>query len=201
MDEYNLIRKQLIEEKKEAVLKTAFDLFLSNDIFNITMIDIAKAAGISRATIYRYFNSKEEINFIIASRMMDKIYQVAFKDVVFDSTPEITVGYKNMVRKFDELMDAYKYIAMFDALYTESHPSVNLSNIYKNKYQHLILDKIQKLSEKEIIRHVMMINLAMDFLEDLASHKNLIPLTQSISIKELLHEFEETIDSIMQIKP
>lgn len=198
MDEYNSIRKQQMEDRKEDVLKTALDLFLENDIFTISMIDIAKAAGISRATMYRYFTSKDEILFIIASRMMERIYQVAFKDVSFNSTPEIAVGYKNMVRKFYKLMDAYQYIAMFDAIYTKPASS-NLIDIYKNQFEHLIKDKLQHLSEKAMVRHAMMINLTMDFLEDLAIHKTLIPLTQSISIDELLHEFEGTIDSILRI--
>lgn len=199
MDEYNLSRKQQVQEKKEDVLKKALNLFLEHSIVTISMMDIAKVAGISRVTMYRYFNSKDELIFTIASRMMVKIFKVAFKDISFDSTKEITVGYKNMVRKFNELEDAYQYLSMFDALWTKNHPSADLRNIYKNQFENLISDKIYKLSEKEIVRHVMMINLTMDYLEDLSVHGDFIELTQNVSTKALLDEFESTIDAIMQI--
>jgi AcrR family transcriptional regulator len=199
MDVYNDMRKQQVNDKKEEVLKAALELFIKNDIVSISMRDIAKSVGISRATMYRYFDDKEEIVFIIASRMMAEIRYVAFKDVNFNTSKEITIGYKNMVERFDQLTHAYQYMAMFDALYTTTHPSKNLSSIYTGQIQHLFKGAIKKLSPEEIIRHTMMINLTMDFLEDLAFHRYLIPQTQGISIQNLLNEFEKTIDSIMQI--
>lgn len=199
MDEYNHNRKQQVEVKKEDVLQTAFNLFLEHSIVTISMMDIAKAAGISRATMYRYFDSKDEIIFTLASRMMKRVFLVAFAGVSFDSTKEITVGYKNMVRKFHELTDAYQYLSMFDALCTKTHPSADLRNIYKSQFENLISDKIQKLSQKEIVRHVMMVNLTMDYLEDLSVHGRFIELTQNVTTQALLDEFESTIDGIMQI--
>lgn len=196
MEAYNYIRKQQVNDKKELVLGAALELFLSNDIVSISMIDIAKAAGIGRATLYRYYDDKEEIVFILASRMMAEIRNIAFRDVSFNTTEEITVGYKNMVSKFNELMYAYRYMAMFDAIYTRSH---DLTSIYTEQFEHIIREALKNLTEKEIVRHVMMLNLIMDFLEDLALHKNLIPLTQGISIEVLLEEFLKTIDPIMKI--
>lgn len=196
MEAYNYIRKQQVNDKKELVLQAALELFLNNDIVSISMIDIAKAAGIGRATLYRYYDDKEEIVFILASRMMAEIRNIAFKNVSFNTTEEITVGYKNMVSKFNELMYAYRYMAMFDAIYTRSHER---TNIYTEQFEHIIREALKNLTDKEIVRHVMILNLIMDFLEDLALHKNLIPLTQGISVEVLLEEFYKTIDSIMQI--
>jgi len=200
MDEYNIIRKQQMEENKEKVLNVALSLFLENDIFSITIIDIAKEANISRATMYRYFKNKEEITFILASRMMEKIYSVAFDGVSFESNLTIVVGYRNMVKKFDELVDAYRYIYMFDALNTNAKDiSPATINIYQNEYNNLIQDRLKNLPQAEARRHIVVINIIMDFMEDIASHSELIPITQGISIAELLEEFEKTIDSLLNI--
>jgi len=200
MDEYNIVRKQQMEDNKEKVLSVALDLFLKNNIFSITIIDIATEANISRATMYRYFKNKEEIMFILASRMMEKIYRVAFDGISFESTSSVASGYKNMVKKFDELFDAYRYIYMFDALNTNAKDiSAETISIYQNEYNNLIQTRLKDLPQAETRRHIVVINIIMDFLEDIASHKELIPITQGISINELLEEFEKTIDSLLNI--
>lgn len=49
------------EPKKEALAQTAFDLFLSQGYEDTTVTHIMKAAGLTRAGMYHYFSSKEEI--------------------------------------------------------------------------------------------------------------------------------------------
>ncbi len=49
------------EEKKKQIIQAAIQVFSKNGITKSKMIDIAKAAGIGKGTIYEYFRSKEEI--------------------------------------------------------------------------------------------------------------------------------------------
>ncbi len=49
------------EEKKNQIIQAAMQVFSKNGITKSKMIDIAKAAGIGKGTIYEYFRSKEEI--------------------------------------------------------------------------------------------------------------------------------------------
>lgn len=48
-------------DTREHLIKVARKLFASEGISNITMNDIASAAGKSRRTVYTYFQSKEEL--------------------------------------------------------------------------------------------------------------------------------------------
>ena len=48
-------------EKKNAIAEVAFELFLSNGYSTTKIIDIAKAAGIGKGTVYEYFESKEAL--------------------------------------------------------------------------------------------------------------------------------------------
>ncbi len=49
------------EPKKEALAKLAFDLFIEQGYENTTITQIMKAAGITKAGMYHYFSSKEDI--------------------------------------------------------------------------------------------------------------------------------------------
>lgn len=191
--------KNKLEAKKIAVLECALKQFLESNILDVTMADIAKASGIGRATLYRYFENMEEIIFLLATQMMSEIFQVAFSDVSFDTSKNIATGYKNMISRFEDLVHAYEYMAMFDALYTKSYPSKQHMTLYAEQFKSLIQEGLVHLNEKETLRHIMVINLVMDFLEDLASHRDLIPHTQGVAIQDLLDEFLTTIDSLLDL--
>ena len=48
-------------EKKQHIMETAFRLFSENSIERVTMPEVADASGVSRATLFRYFNSKYDL--------------------------------------------------------------------------------------------------------------------------------------------
>jgi AcrR family transcriptional regulator len=53
------------ENRREQIIKAAEDVFAKKDFQNSTISDVAKQAGVSDATIYEYFTSKEELLFSI----------------------------------------------------------------------------------------------------------------------------------------
>ncbi len=59
---------------RENILSAASALFLEKGIAATSMDDIAKAAGYSKATLYVYFENKEEIIGILGMRSMKKLY-------------------------------------------------------------------------------------------------------------------------------
>jgi len=65
----NLTKKQRkISRMKNIILDGASELFLNRINENVTMSDIADSVALSRATLYNYFGTKEEIYFGIGSR-------------------------------------------------------------------------------------------------------------------------------------
>jgi len=48
-------------EKRADILKAAGDLFMKNGFAGTTMDDIAKAAGVSKLTVYNHFGTKESL--------------------------------------------------------------------------------------------------------------------------------------------
>ena len=47
--------------KLEFILNTATELFMTRSIGDVTIKDIADAAGVGEATVYRYFKTKNNI--------------------------------------------------------------------------------------------------------------------------------------------
>lgn len=59
---------------RENIVSAASILFMEKGIAATSMDDIAKAAGYSKATLYVYFENKEEIVGILALNSMKKLY-------------------------------------------------------------------------------------------------------------------------------
>lgn len=62
-------------DKRERILDAAYHLFLTRGLTDTKMIDIAKAAGIGKGTIYEYFVSKDELFVILFERKVLSIYR------------------------------------------------------------------------------------------------------------------------------
>ena len=59
---------------RENIVSAASALFMEKGIAAVSMDDIAKAAGYSKATLYVYFENKEEIVGILVLNSMKKLY-------------------------------------------------------------------------------------------------------------------------------
>lgn len=54
-------RRDIARKNRESILKSAIALFQEKGFDNVSIDDIGKAAGFSRGTIYKLFDSKEDI--------------------------------------------------------------------------------------------------------------------------------------------
>jgi AcrR family transcriptional regulator len=58
-----------IEQRKEAILRTALLLFQKNGLENVSLTDIAREVGLAKSNIYRYFESREHIYLVVLQRL------------------------------------------------------------------------------------------------------------------------------------
>lgn len=64
--------RQLIQDKRTAILRAGIRVFANNGYFNSKVADIAREAGVADGTVYLYFKSKEEILHSIFNRSVDE---------------------------------------------------------------------------------------------------------------------------------
>lgn len=61
------------EERREAILDRAAELFARSGFLGATVSDIARACGASKSLLYHYYRSKEEVLFGVMSSHIDKL--------------------------------------------------------------------------------------------------------------------------------
>ena len=112
----NLTKKERkILRNKNVILDAAKELFSKKRFDSITMEEIADLAALSRATLYNYFNTKEEIYFSIGiSKLKQWIEQYKLVDSIKNSGEEQILmltehlvkdilefpPYSNLIRRF-----------------------------------------------------------------------------------------------------
>lgn len=58
------------KQTKEMIIKKSREIFLENDILNTVMNDIALKVDLSVRTIYRYFESKDDLVYEVTIQLL-----------------------------------------------------------------------------------------------------------------------------------
>lgn len=97
-------RKQLrIGRRRSEILDAAKQVFLAHDFAAVTIDEIAEAAGFSRATIYLYFKSKQEVYTGVLLRDLDRMISGLTEalnraDTVRNNLYRMSTSYMNFFR-------------------------------------------------------------------------------------------------------
>src|ERR1700761_1012977 len=67
------LRTRARENLRAEVAEAAFNVFAARGFDNVTATEVAAAAGISRASFFRYFDSKEDAVFVAQEQMGTQI--------------------------------------------------------------------------------------------------------------------------------
>lgn len=113
------------ENQRESILEAAEGLFIQKGIDQTTIGKIAKAARLTRATIYKYFSSKEQI--------AEEIYKNITKNWADKNKEEVWCvsgnGYEQIERfvttHFNNLLQnprEARFVAEFNSLYAKAWP-------------------------------------------------------------------------------
>lgn len=85
-----------IQERRETMILTAFHLFCERGIENISLLEIAKKAGVGENTLYRYFGNKEQLVLEAFVKLWDTIMQNVGRIVESVPNYEALTGYGQM---------------------------------------------------------------------------------------------------------
>ena len=104
------------QAKIDYITKIAADLFLQKGIASVTIKDVATAAGVGEATLFRYFSTKQNLVARAAGRMADEIHATYF-DLTHADTGlgKLEAFYGNFLRIYLEHPEYFRFIFEFDA--------------------------------------------------------------------------------------
>ena len=106
----------LKEMKKSLIIDSALNLFLEKSISEVTIKDIATNIEVGEATIYRYFENKENIIILCAEKLEKKVYDEYFDLSKFETGYEkLEEFYNNYLYIFENHPTFYRFINEFDA--------------------------------------------------------------------------------------
>jgi AcrR family transcriptional regulator len=98
-------RRRARDEKREAVLRTAVQLFLEQGYHRATLNEVAERLNITKPALYNYFRSKEEILFECCALGQERVDEVV---------TEINAGGGTGLAKLRELVRAYAEVMTTD---------------------------------------------------------------------------------------
>lgn len=102
--------------KRDFILKTATELFMTHAISDVTIKDIADALEIGEATIYRYFGTKSNIVMASALALGKEAYEKYF-DLSKGKTgyEKLEIFYNSYLQIFEKSSNYFYFIKEFDA--------------------------------------------------------------------------------------
>ena len=66
------------QKKRDALLNTAFELFVSKGIQKTSISDIVEHAGVAKGTFYLYFTDKYDLRNKLISHKANQLFQAAY---------------------------------------------------------------------------------------------------------------------------
>ncbi|MRN51480.1 TetR/AcrR family transcriptional regulator [Paenibacillus monticola] len=118
------------DQKKKYILATALDVFFKYGYKRVSMNDIAEAAGISRAGLYLFFKSKEEVFRSTILLYGDNLIEEITKGLASEKTAEEKMMYVfevYSIDKFDLALNSPEMREVTDSSYQFAQDALDAS--------------------------------------------------------------------------
>ncbi len=165
------------QARKQVVIESALALFAKKPFFEVGMRDVAEEAGISPATIYRYFPSQEEL-FHEAFIQDISLASQEFKSLVQNETP---ISIEEFGIKFvDHLIENESTFQMMTYLMLKN----NLANPVMGKFDSatkIIFDLFEQLLKRHGVKNE---NLRLYSHSFIASMTGILMTFRNYSLKD-----------------
>lgn len=138
-EKYNEEKDELKNSRMNRILETAFNLFSVNGIDNVAMTDIAKKAEIGVASLYRYYETKDEIAIRTViwawekqkEKIMPNLSSKTYENLC--GLEQIRVILNEFTSMFENEQDFLRFIYFFDSYVVRTNiPKERLSD-YENQ--------------------------------------------------------------------
>ena len=194
------------EQRRQEIINAAEKVFFKKGVDNATMDDVAEQAELSKATLYLYFSSKDEIYSAIFSKSQEKLFKSIKNstDQLTNTREKITAIISNFIsfqKKNPDYFEAFFYFLNRDTInsdkdcYAEERRNSGqeflgdwVKLVQKGKKEKLIRDDLNEIPVA-LILYMQLIG----FLKIYPRLKN--PLQQEFNVTEdqILEEYLELI--------
>ncbi|MGB5867100.1 MAG: TetR/AcrR family transcriptional regulator [Arcobacteraceae bacterium] len=189
-------------QKRRDIALSCSELLLEKGIKKLTVAEVAKTAGVSKGSIYDYFDHKEDIVFeVIRSHISE--YQ---KELEAQITPEHTTKQKVLLL-FDFVLNDNERFEKHQNIYKE-YMSINIAGenenmcSFDNECGEFFTTKLHSIVQEGIDKGEL-VNSSKDLVEGLlATEKGFLVLkwTENRDVKKGFRTFLDTIFDLIEVK-
>ena len=118
--------------RRSEIIDAAEALFLERGIAATSLIDIAQRVGVTRTTLYRYFEGRDQLAFEVAGRMITKLVTKAQEAVPAGAGPleAARAAAMSLITQFEHNRDPHWYLTVLDSYRPFRHISEELASWY-----------------------------------------------------------------------
>jgi AcrR family transcriptional regulator len=180
----------------DIIISTAKKLFIENSISKITIEDIAVAANVGEATIYRYFGNKQSLVLEVAIKLSTDVYDNYFRfEKNLSGLEMITQFYNSYLNIYVENKKYYVFISELDNILIHEHLDVLVYEKMINRFKE-IFDMAYELGVKnKTVRKIENIDLFY-----YTSTQAILSLCKKLAISDGILESDHRFKSVEEIK-
>nr|WP_300003581.1 TetR/AcrR family transcriptional regulator [Tissierella sp.] len=137
------------KEKQDLIIEKAREVFLEKGFFNTVMDDIAQRVGLTRRSLYRYFQTKEELAYETTIELLDEwnSYQNdIFLKLEGEGIRRLKSFLDDLIDYMEKRIDVMMYLGEFD-FYFKDDGLIKPSSKSIVKFDEIILKSDHLLSE------------------------------------------------------
>jgi TetR/AcrR family transcriptional regulator len=195
--------------RRTIIIEAAEKLFFRQGYDNTSMDEIAHTSEFSKGTLYNYFNSKEDLYIVIATKAYEKIIEIT-KDFTYKENPgmnqikAIGYAYYEFTKRFPNYANIFHDISVkIPNLENKSNSEfsqfeqeyLSLSHIYRDLFLKILHDAKEigalRVDKSPFLIAFVLSRLTNGLIEDIMQNKTII--TQ-FKLKEV-----EIIDFVFEI--
>lgn len=197
-------------DRYEEIINATLEICAEHDISKITMKGIGAKVGISRVTLYKYFDSLDDIFFELQMRIMSDLGEYIDSRVQNECTSidKLRAYLQAMLDFFQDNKELIKFIGFFDYYYRDVYPTKDLEKKYRvfldeNSQLNSIIEQgkeegtIKKNADSNIIAEFIS-QTTMALIQRLAIRGHLISKMRQIDPNDILNEFFSMISMYIE---
>jgi AcrR family transcriptional regulator len=151
------------EEKKEAILNAALELFKQYGFNKVSIVDIASKASVSQVSIYNFFQSKENLKNELLKKLWGNYYQS------ITSIMESDADIKSKIEKFFYTVVEYakNYTANFmaESFRNQVENEENMAELQLKSIEKEINSLLNQGITEGVIKNNISINVMVSYIE------------------------------------
>ena len=162
----DIMKEEKMPPGKKKTIEAAIKLFAKQGYNGTSTLQIAKEAGVSQATVFKYFKTKEDLLYSITLPVLPKLYLV----------------FLGRVQNANSLQELIRYIVRDRFEFLEEN-----SNTVKIIYSEILINENLK---KQVIESTLEIFDEFDIKETLYNYKKINPeINENLTTAEIIRSF------------